>query len=260
MLQVSELHMRFGGIRAVDGVTLDIPAKSITGLIGPNGAGKTTLFNVMAGLHKPTAGRVVLNGEDITGRKPHERFHKGLVRTFQLPHEFTSLTVRENLMVVSAGQSGEKLWQALFRRNRIDSQERAIVARAETVLGFLELTHVAGERAGNLSGGQRKLLELARIMMAGPSVVLLDEISAGVNRTLLNKIGGSIRRLNREMGLTFCLIEHDIEFVASLCGPVIVMAEGRVLMQGDINAVKANETVIEAYLGRGSPEAAGAID
>lgn len=251
MIVVDDLHMHFGGFHAVDGASLRIETGSITGLIGPNGAGKTTLFNCIAGRYRPTAGRVTMAGEDITGLAPHDLFHKGLLRTFQIAHEFSSMTVRENLMMVPAGQSGERLWNAWFGRGRIAAEERALARKAEEVLDFLTISHLADERAGNLSGGQKKLLELGRTMMVDARIVFLDEVGAGVNRTLLNTIGDAIVRLNRERGYTFCVIEHDMDFIGRLCDPVIVMAEGKVLAEGSADSIMQNEAVIEAYLGRG---------
>ena len=250
MIAVENLHMHFGGVRAVDGAWLVIERGSITGLIGPNGAGKTTLFNVIAGIHRPTSGTVHLDGEDVTGLRPHELFAKGVLRTFQIAHEFSTLTVRENLMTVPAGQSGERLLDVWLRPGKIRAEEEAIRARADEVIEFLKLEAVAGERAGNLSGGQKKLLELGRTMMVEPRVVLLDEVGAGVNRALLKDIAGAILRLNLERGYTFCVIEHDMELISLLCDPVIVMAEGAVLTQGSAPEVQADERVIEAYLGR----------
>ena len=251
MIAVENLHKHFGGFHAVDGASLTIKAGSITGLIGPNGAGKTTLFNVIAGRLPPTSGRVLMGGEDITGLAPHELFAKGVLRTFQIAHEFSSMTVRENLMMVPGGQAGETLWNAWFARGRIAAEERALAERADEVLEFLTISHLAGEKAGNLSGGQKKLLELGRTMMVDARIVFLDEVGAGVNRTLLNTIGDAIVRLNQERGYTFCVIEHDMDFIARLCNPVIVMAEGRVLAQGTAAEVRADERVIEAYLGTG---------
>ncbi|PPB81514.1 branched-chain amino acid transport system ATP-binding protein [Albidovulum inexpectatum] len=251
MIVVENLHKHFGSFRAVDGASLKIEKGSITGLIGPNGAGKSTLFNVIAGVYKPTSGRVIMDGEDITGLPPHELFHKGLLRTFQIAHEFSSLTVRENLMMVPAGQSGESLWNTWFHRRRIRQEEEALRAKADEVLEFLTIAHLADEKAGNLSGGQKKLLELGRTMMVDAKVVFLDEVGAGVNRTLLNTIGDAIVRLNRERGYTFCVIEHDMDFIGRLCDPVIVMAEGKVLAEGHPDEIMKNEAVIEAYLGRG---------
>ena len=251
MIVVENLVKTFGGFRAVDGATLQIAEGSITGLIGPNGAGKTTLFNVIAGVLEPTSGRVRMSGEDITGLPPHELFHKGLLRTFQIAHEFASMTVRENLMMVPAAQSGETLWNAWFARGKIAAEERALAAKADDVLSFLTIDHLADEKAGNLSGGQKKLLELGRTMMVDAKIVFLDEVGAGVNRTLLNTIGDAIIRLNKERGYTFVVIEHDMDFIGRLCDPVICMAEGKVLAEGTLDEIKANEQVIEAYLGTG---------
>ena len=251
MIVVENLVKTFGGFRAVDGATLRIEEGSITGLIGPNGAGKTTLFNVIAGVFEPTAGRVTMMGEDITGLPPHELFHKGLLRTFQIAHEFSTMTVRENLMMVPGTQSGETLRNAWFGRKRIADEERALLAKADEVLEFLTIDHLKDEKAGNLSGGQKKLLELGRTMMVDAKIVFLDEVGAGVNRTLLNTIGDAIIRLNKERGYTFVVIEHDMDFIGRLCDPVICMAEGKVLAEGTLADIKANEQVIEAYLGTG---------
>jgi branched-chain amino acid transport system ATP-binding protein len=251
MIVVEDLHKHFGGFHAVDGASLKIAPGSITGLIGPNGAGKTTLFNVIAGVHAPTSGRVMMDGEDITGLPPHELFHKGLLRTFQIAHEFHSMTVLENLMMVPAGQSGEKLWNTWFGRKRIADEERALAAKADEVLDFLTIDHLRDEKAGNLSGGQKKLLELGRTMMVDAKIVFLDEVGAGVNRTLLNTIGDAIVRLNKERNYTFVVIEHDMDFIGRICDPVICMAEGKVLAEGSLDEIKANEHVIEAYLGTG---------
>ncbi|MDO5530095.1 MAG: ABC transporter ATP-binding protein [Paracoccus sp. (in: a-proteobacteria)] len=251
MIRVENLIKQFGGFRAVDDASLTIETGSITGLIGPNGAGKSTLFNVIAGVHQPTGGRVYMDGEDITGLPPHELFHKGLLRTFQLAHEFASMTVRENLMMVPAGQTGETLINTWFRRGQIRREERALREKADEVLDFLTISHVADEKAGNLSGGQKKLLELGRTMMVDAKIVFLDEVGAGVNRTLLGTIGDAIVRLNRERGYTFCVIEHDMDFIGKLCDPVIVMAAGQVLAEGPAESIMQNEAVIEAYLGTG---------
>ena len=251
MIVVEDLHRHFGGFHAVDGASLTIETGSITGLIGPNGAGKTTLFNVIAGRLPPTSGRVLMDGEDISGLQPHQLFAKGLLRTFQIAHEFSSMTVRENLMMVPARQSGESLLNAWFARGRVAAEEKAIREKADEVLEFLTITHLADQKAGQISGGQKKLLELGRTMMVDAKIVFLDEVGAGVNRTLLNTIGDAIIRLNKERGYTFCVIEHDMDFIARICGPVICMAEGKVLAQGTAEQVKNDERVIEAYLGTG---------
>ena len=251
MIKVQNLHRHFGGFRAVDGSSLEIREGSITGLVGPNGAGKTTLFNVIAGVLQPTSGSVTMAGENITGMPPHALFHKGLLRTFQIAHEFGTMSVRENLMMVPGSQSGETLWNTWFGRKRIAGEEKVLLAKADEVLEFLTIDHLRDEKAGNLSGGQKKLLELGRTMMVDARIVFLDEVGAGVNRTLLNTIGDAILRLNRERGYTFCMIEHDMEFIGRLCETVIVMAEGKVLAQGTIDEIKTNDQVIEAYLGTG---------
>ena len=251
MIVVDDIHKHFGGFHAVDGASLEIEQGSITGLIGPNGAGKTTLFNVIAGVLQPTSGRVSMAGEDITGLPPHDLFHKGLLRTFQIAHEFSSMTCRENLMMVPGAQSGETLWNTWFGRKRIADEERALRAKADEVLEFLTVEHLADHKAGQISGGQKKLLELGRTMMVEARIVFLDEVGAGVNRTLLNTIGDAIIRLNQERGYTFVVIEHDMDFIGRLCDPVICMAEGKVLATGTLDEIKANEQVIEAYLGTG---------
>ena len=258
MIKVESVSKRFGGVHAVNNASIEIEKGSITGLIGPNGAGKTTLFNMIAGNLTPTSGRLYLDGEDVTGVPPYELFHKGLLRTFQIAHEFGTLTVLENLMMVPSQQTGENLMDAWFRPSLVREQEAKVRDKAMEVIDFLNLGHVAQELAGNLSGGQKKLLELGRTMMVDAKVVLLDEVGAGVNRSLLREVGEAIVRLNQEKGYTFCMIEHDMDFIGRLCDPVIVMAEGSVLAQGTAKEVVANEAVIEAYLGTGlknKPEA-----
>jgi len=251
MIRVENLSKHFGGLKAVNNTSINIAKGSITGLIGPNGAGKTTLFNTIAGLYTPTSGRVFLDGEDITGLKPHQLFEKGLLRTFQIAHEFSRMSVTENLMMVPGQQSGENLVNALFRRAQVEKEEQVIHERAVEVIDFLNLSHIADELAGNLSGGQKKLLELGRTMMVDAKIVFLDEVGAGVNRTLLKEIGNAIIKLNQEKNYTFCMIEHDMEFIGRMCDPVICMAEGSVLAEGSAKEVQNNEEVIEAYLGRG---------
>ena len=256
LLRVNNLVKRFGGLTAVAGCTLQVMPGTITGLIGPNGAGKSTLFNMVAGALTPSSGKVLFDGHDVTGWPTHKLFSRGLVRTFQIPQEYRRLTARENLMVAASGQSGERLAHAWFTPGRVAREEAAVRERAEATLRFLNLAHVADELAGNLSGGQKKLLEIGRTMMGEARLVLLDEPGAGVNPSLLNEIAGAIRRLNRERGYTFCLIEHNMDLIASLCDPVIVMAEGKVLAQGTIDEVRANTEVVEAYLGGHAPRAA----
>ncbi|MCH9852436.1 MAG: ABC transporter ATP-binding protein [Alphaproteobacteria bacterium] len=252
MIKVENLSKNFGGVVAVNNCSLEIKKGTITGLIGPNGAGKTTLFNVIAGLYAPTSGKVFLEGKDITGLAPHELFHLGVLRTFQIAHEFSNMSVLENLLMVPGEQSGEKIWNALFARKKIALEEKKLREKAYEVLDFLQIKHLAHEPAGNLSGGQKKLLELGRTMMVDAKIVFLDEVGAGVNRTLLNTIGDAIMRLKEERGYTFCMIEHDMQFIGRLCDPVIVMAEGKKLAVGTAQEVMKNEKVIESYLGRGS--------
>jgi branched-chain amino acid transport system ATP-binding protein len=254
VITLEDIVMRFGGLAAVDKVSFAIGKGEITGLIGPNGAGKTTLFNIIAGRLFPTSGRVLLEGEDITFLAPHERARKGLARTFQIPHEFGALTVIENLMVAGDTRLGENVFNAILRRGIFLREERAVYERARDTLDFLELSHVRSEKAGNLSGGQKKLLELGRSLMGEPRLILLDEIGAGINRTLLGKVAEKIKRLNEERGLTFCLIENDLDYVSRLCGDVIVMVQGAVLTRGTVDEVRHDERVIEAYFGGGKYE------
>jgi branched-chain amino acid transport system ATP-binding protein len=249
LLRVEGLLKDFGGLRAIDHCSFSVREGTITGLIGPNGAGKTTMFNVITGFFQPDASHVFLGGDDITGLAPNEIFAKGLCRTFQIPREHQSMSVIENLMLVAPGQLGERFWNCWVRPGEVRRQEEEIRARAEEVLRFVELTHVADEYAGKLSGGQKKLLELARTLMTEPKIVLLDEPAAGVNRTLMKRLSENIETLRRERGITFLLIEHDMNLVMSLCDPVIVMSEGRRLMEGHPEEVQRDSRVLEAYLG-----------
>ena len=224
ILQIENLSKYFGGLAAVSDCSLKIKKGSITGIIGPNGSGKTTLFNLIAGNLKSSGGTVLFNNENITDVPSYELFSKGVLRTFQIAHEFTNLTVLENLMMVPGNQSGENLMNALFKPSLVKIEEIKVKEKAIEVIDFLNLKHLSNELAGNLSGGQKKLLELGRTMMVEAKLVLLDEVGAGVNRTLLKDIGSAILRLNKEQGYTFCMIEHDMEFISRLCNPVIVMA------------------------------------
>ena len=249
ILQINNISKYFGGLAAVSNCSLNIKKGSITGVIGPNGSGKTTLFNLIAGNLKPNSGKVIFNKEEITSIPSYELFSKGLLRTFQIAHEFTNLTVLENLMMVPGNQSGEKLMTALLNPKLVKKEEEIVKQKAFEVIDFLNLKHLSNELAGNLSGGQKKLLELGRTMMVDAKIVLLDEVGAGVNRTLLKDIGTAIQRLNKEKGYTFCMIEHDMDFIKRMCDPVIVMAEGSVLFVGTPDEVMKNEKVIESYLG-----------
>lgn len=257
LIHVTNVSKRFGHFTAVDSCTLSVEERSITGLIGPNGAGKSTLFNIIAGAVAPSSGTVVFNGQQITQSSAHERFDLGLLRTFQIPHEFSNMTVLENLMMVPSDQSGENLFSAWFDPRRVAKEESQVQQKALDVIDFLKLSRVKNERAGNLSGGQKKLLELGRTMMVDAKVVLLDEIAAGVNRTLLKGLAADIRRMNRELGYTFFLIEHDMDFIAHLCDPVIVMAAGRVMCQGSLAEIREDPAVTEAYFGSARVPPAG---
>ena len=211
---------------------------------------------MIAGALKPTSGRILFDGRDITGMTSNKLFHQGVLRTFQIPHEFQKMTALENLMVVPPHQLGESVFASWFQPTAVRAQEAEVRKKAEDVLAFLQLTHIRDELAGNLSGGQKKLLELGRTMMTDAKVVLLDEPGAGVNRTLLKKLAESIRILNREQGYTFCVIEHDMDLISSLCDPVVCMAQGTVLTQGAFEDVRSDERVLEAYLGSSAHEEA----
>ena len=251
ILNVQNIVKRFGGLVALNDCTIDIMKGSITGIIGPNGSGKSTLFNVITGQLKPESGEVFYRGQNITGLEPYQLFERGMLRTFQIAHEFTNMTVIENLMVVPGNQSGENLLYSLVNRRRIQEEDEVIKQKANEVLEFLKIDHLRNELAGNLSGGQKKLLELARTMMVDAKIVFLDEVGAGVHKTLLKDIADSIERLNKEKGYTFCMIEHDFELISRLCDPIIVLAEGSVLFKGTSSEIKSNDEVIESYLGRG---------
>jgi branched-chain amino acid transport system ATP-binding protein len=249
MLEVKKLSKRFGGLQAVNNCSLKVSQGSITGLIGPNGAGKTTLFNLITGHYKPDSGQIIFQGQPIEGLPPYKIFRKKIYRTFQITREFEQMTVLENLMVMPDHQVGEKLWNTWLRPTAIRSQERAIQEKALEVLEFVELIELKNEYAGSLSGGQKKLLEIARSMMADPQMVLLDEPGAGVNPTLMKKLIANIETLRNEKGITFLLIEHDMNLVMNLCDPVIVMSEGTKLAEGPAGQIKKDERVLEAYLG-----------
>ena len=252
MLQIKNLKAKIDNKEILKGLNLEIKPGKVHASMGPNGSGKTTLFNLIAGNLKASNGKVLFYNEDVTDVPSYELFSKGILRTFQIAHEFTNLSVLENLMMVPANQSGEKLMTALLKPSLVRTEELAVKQKAQDVVDFLNLTHLSNELAGNLSGGQKKLLELGRTMMVDAKLVLLDEVGAGVNRTLLKDLGTAILKLNKEEGYTFCMIEHDMEFISRLCNPVIVMAEGSVLFEGTAEEAKKDEKVIESYLGRGS--------
>jgi branched-chain amino acid transport system ATP-binding protein len=249
VIDVQNVSKHFGGLSAVDDCSLRVERGSITGLIGPNGAGKSTLFNLVAGNIAPDSGRVIFDGADVTGLAPHQLFHRGMLRTFQIAHEFSNMTAMENLMVVPAGQLGESLLATWLSPGSVKAGDAAVRQKAQDVIDFLKLGHVKNELAGNLSGGQKKLLELGRTMMVDAKVVLLDEVAAGVNRTLLQDLAANIERMNQELGYTFFVIEHDMDLIGRLCDPVIVMAQGQVIAQGPMSEIRANPEIIEAYFG-----------
>ena len=249
LLAVRGLIKNFGGLRAIDHASLDVKRGTITGLIGPNGAGKTTLFNLITGFIQPDAGRVFFRGEDVTHLPPYRIFEKKICRTFQLPREHRSMTVVENMMLVPHRQQGERFWNNWLRPRAVAADEARLKARALDALAFVQLDRLANEPAANLSGGQKKLLELGRVLMAEPTLVLLDEPGAGVNPTLMRRLAEDIDTLRRERGITFLLIEHDMDLVMSLCDPVVVMSEGKRLMEGAPDAVRNDPAVLEAYLG-----------
>lgn len=249
IIDVRHVNKAFGGLQVINDCSIQVEEGSITGLIGPNGAGKSTLFNIIAGALPLDSGKVLLKGEDITNRPANELFHKGLLRTFQIAHEFSQMSALENLMMVPPHQAGEDLFNAWFKPKLVRLQESETRQRALEVIDFIGLYHVRNELAGNLSGGQKKLLELGRTMMTDAKVVLLDEIAAGVNRTLLGDLVTNIERLNREMGYSFLVIEHDMDMIARLCDPVIVLAQGSVMVEGSIEEIQNNPDVIEAYFG-----------
>jgi branched-chain amino acid transport system ATP-binding protein len=247
LLHAIDIEKSFDGIRAVDGCSIMVEPHSITGLIGPNGAGKTTLFNLLSGMFRPDRGQVVFSGEHIEGLPPHRIVRKGLTRTFQIPRELMELTVLENMMLFPNPQVGEWIWRPILTPRRVASQEREIREKAESVLTFVELIDLKDEPAKNLSGGQKKILELARTLMSDPKMILLDEPGAGVNPTLMKKLSRNILAL-REQGKTFLLIEHDMNVITTLSDHVVVMAKGQVLAEGTFDEVKKDARVLDAYL------------
>ena len=248
MLEAKGLVRAFGRFTAVDGVDLEVTPGSITGLIGPNGAGKSTLFNLIAGALPPTAGAIRFEGRDITGLPPNRIFTLGLARTFQIPRPFPRMTVLENAMLVPLHQSGEQFWSNWLAGRRVAREERAIRERAAEALGFCGLGQKRDELAGNLSGGQQKLLELARVMMIDPKLILLDEPAAGVNPALIETLVDKILAL-KARGVTFLIIEHNMDLVMRICRPLIVMTQGRVIARGSPDEVRNDPRVLDAYLG-----------
>jgi neutral amino acid transport system ATP-binding protein len=238
---------RFGGLTAVRVDHFEIQRQAITALIGPNGAGKTTFFNVLTGFDKPNAGRWSFDGHDITGSSGYRVAQRGMVRTFQLTKALSRLTVLENMKLGATGQSGERFLAALVRRRWRD-QEQRITAKADELLDRFTLSHMRGEFAGSLSGGQRKLLEMARALMSDPKLIMLDEPMAGVNPALAQTIIGHVKTLADE-GLTVLFVEHDMDVVRTISDWVVVMAEGEIVAEGRHSSIVANPRVIDAYLG-----------
>ena len=249
-LRVEGLRRTFGGIVAVDDASFEVEEGSLTGLIGPNGAGKSTTFNCVTGVHETTAGSIYFQGEDITGLSPDTVANRGLIRTFQIARELEEMTVLENMMLAPKGQRGQSLWRSVlpFARRSIIEQEEEVLDECWEMLEFFEIDHLAHEYAGNLSGGQRKLLELARALLTDPSMLLLDEPFAGVNPSLEKRLLEHIHEL-REEGYTFLIVEHDMDLIMQNCEHIIVMHQGKVLTEGSPADIKSDEQVIEAYLG-----------
>ena len=249
LLEVRDVAKRFGGLRAVDGASLDVARGSITALIGPNGAGKTTLFNLVAGLYAPEEGTVRLNGRSIAGKPPHDVARAGLVRTFQHARALTRLTVLENMQLAAPRQPGEHFWRLFATPGSVRRREREVEAHAWELLRLVRLDHLAHDYAGVLSGGQRKLLEFARALMLDPQLLMLDEPMAGVNPSLGLELLDHMQTLRAEHGLTFLLIEHDLEVVMTVCDPVHVMNEGKVIASGPPATIRKDRRVVDAYLG-----------
>ena len=248
LLTITSITKRFGGVEALAGCTVSVAEGSITGLIGPNGAGKTTLFNVISGLTPADRGQIRLGGDRLDGLSAHAIAQRGIGRTFQIPRPLGRMTVLENMLVYAHGQSGERLARVFTMPTRVRAEETRLRERAHAILASMELGHLASVRAETLSGGHKKLLELARALMSDPRLILLDEPGAGVNPTLLRSLADAIRAL-RAAGRTFLLIEHDMDLVTQLCDPVVVMAQGCKLTEGPFAEVRRDPRVLEAYLG-----------
>lgn len=250
-LCVYNVHKSFGGIKALDGITMDISGSSIIGLIGPNGSGKTTLFNVITGFYPVDSGEINFNGENITGLGSHKISLLGLTRTFQITRIFPKLTVLENMLTAAKGQSGERLFSVFFKRRTVAKQEVDNAEKAFEILKFLEIFHLRDEYGSNLSGGQLKLLELGRALMMDPEMLLLDEPVAGVNPTLANKIFDMIVDLKDSKNIVFVIVEHNMDVVMSFCDRIYVMDGGKIVAEGVPEEIQTSKKVIEAYLGGG---------
>jgi len=249
MLAATQVVKSFGGFQALARCTLEIERGTVTGIIGPNGAGKSTLFNVLAGLLEPDSGAVALKGRSLLGLRPDQRAKTGLVRTFQISRELRGLTVLENVLLASPHQSGDVAWRCFAAPRRVREEEQMAIRRARELLEQVDLWGLANEPAGNLSGGQKKLLEISRALMQQPEIILLDEPAAGVSPVMIKILGETILRL-RGAGITFAIIEHDMDVIARLCDPIYVLAEGRTLTRGTFREVASNHEVMQAYLGK----------
>jgi neutral amino acid transport system ATP-binding protein len=249
LLAASQLSKSFGGVRAVDNAKIQVPQGSITGLIGPNGAGKTTLFNLLSSFIQPDSGQVLFDGEPIQNLQPHQIAQQGMVRTFQVARVLSRMSVMENMLLAAQKQTGENFWNVWLQPRKLRQEERKLQRQAMEVLDSVGLASKAEDYAGALSGGQRKLLEIARVLMTQPKLILLDEPAAGVNPTLINQICEHVVRWNRE-GMTFLIIEHNMDVIMSLCDRVWVLAEGRNLADGTPTEIQQNNAVLEAYLGQ----------
>ncbi|UYV36245.1 ABC transporter ATP-binding protein [Rhodobacteraceae bacterium D3-12] len=250
LLEVSELTRSFYGLKAIDSASFTVEPGKITGLIGPNGAGKTTMFNCISGVIPAEAGRVTFDGEDVTKWRPEQISRRGLVRTFQIARGFKQLTVFESLLLHGVDQVGEGVFPALFNSRAAKAREEELAERAIAVAKRVKLDHVIDNMSGDLSGGQKKLLEIGRALMGAPKLILLDEPVAGVNPTLGVEIAERIKALVAEDGLTFLIVEHDMDIISRLCDHIVVMANGTDLMEGTFEEVISSHAVQDAYLGK----------
>lgn len=249
LLQADNVHRRFGGLKAVDGMNLSVQAGELVGLIGPNGAGKTTFFNLLSGFLEPDSGTVRFNGRRIDHLGPHRRAEIGLVRTFQITRALAGMSVADNVRVAAQGHPGENAFRALVQPRRVKRYEATVAKEANDLMDTFQLADLAHAYAGSLSGGQKKLLELARALMTKPKMLMLDEPLAGVNPSLARQIMKTIHRVRKERNLTILLVEHDLEAVFNHCTRVVVMAQGKPLAEGDPKTIRSNPAVVDAYLG-----------
>ncbi len=250
VLELKNVSKNFGGIQAVDNCSLEVKEGSITGLIGPNGAGKTTIFNLITGFHPLTSGEIYFKGDKIQpGNRPNDIFRKGIYRSFQITRELSKITVLENLLIAPHGQAGETFWNNWINNNKVEQEEEELVEKALEILEFLDMRDKCDEYAGNLPGGERKLLELGRMMMVEPELVLLDEPGAGVPPGKQRKVNERIIELNEEQNITFLVVEHDMAVIMNLCHPIMVLVNGSLLTEGSPEEVQNDERVVKAYLG-----------